>query len=499
MNNVIFLTTNQNKTINEHVLIERGRGPYLLKHVLEKNGYSSQVIDFISPNADGRLDHNITDLKDIIKSNIDDNTILVGLSLSFWLEPNLDYLFELLGWIKETYPKIKIIAGGAVSMVKAKKVENYIDGLVRGYAEDIILDLIKFYEGKEPEPRFFYDLPYKIKVYSESRKNNYSITTCNFKHTKKDIMFNKEALWIEMSRGCIFSCKFCNYEYLGKNKNDYIREIDLLKQEILFNYENFEVTHYTMVDSTFNESVEKLKAFAEMVESLPFKPSFVAYIRFDLLYVKQEMIELLERCQLRAAFLGIETLEKNNAVLIGKGFHGSIKAKQFLEYISKKWHKKIILHSNIIVGLPYETYEDLLKTKEFFKDIGLASWAFVPLKIGSGQSLMRFALSEFDRNAEKYGYKFDSKGSWYHDNGYWNFKRAEEISSSLYKLLDTEDGRYSLHPLHFLGPVITSGTYDIDQLVTMHKNDVDWNAINTKSSSIIQQYRNRIKNHARNY
>jgi radical SAM superfamily enzyme YgiQ (UPF0313 family) len=493
MNDVIFLTTNQNKTINQHTLIERGRGPYLLKHILEKNGYSCQVIDFISPNVDGRLDHNISDLKDIIKNAVDDNTLIVGLSLSFWLEPDLNYLFELLGWIKETYPKIKVLAGGAISMVKAKKVENYVDGLVRGYAEDIIIDLIKFYQGKEPEPRFFYDLPYKIKVYNESRRKDYSIVTCDFKHTKKDIMFEREALWIEMSRGCIFSCKFCNYDYLGKTKNDYIREIELLKQEILSNYENFGITHYTMVDSTFNESVEKLEAFALMVESLPFRPSFVAYIRFDLLYVKQEMIELLERCQLRAAFLGIETLEKNNAVLIGKGFHGSIKAKQFLEYLSKRWHKKIILHSNIIVGLPHETYEDLLKTKQFFKDIGLASWAFVPLKIGSGSSLMRFALSEFDRNSEKYGYKFDSKGVWYHDNGYWNFKKAEEVSSNLYKLLDETDGRYSVHPLHFLGPIITSGTYDIDQLVTRPKSELNWNIIDATSVSMIEQYRNRIK------
>jgi hypothetical protein len=232
-----------------------------------------------------------------------------------------------------------------------------------------------------------------------------------------------------------------------------------------------------------------------MVETLPFTPSFVGYLRVDLLDTKREMIDSLERANFRGFYAGIETLNRQNALLIGKGYNGTPKAKQFLEYLSNRWSKKIALHCSMIVGLPHEDEDELLESKNFFKDIGIPSWSFKPLYIRFGLGNIRFSTSEFDRNHEKYGFVYDPEiKNWRHQNGKWDRLKAEEVTNRLFDYDDTQNEQFGVNPYTLWGPLITSGLHTVDDLVSMNKKDFRWSELSNVNESKLRDYFIRLKN-----
>jgi hypothetical protein len=492
---VIFLTTNQSAISKSRIKLDRPFGSYLLSHVLKKHNYSCQVIDFLSISYDNN--HNISDkkIKSILDLIVTEKTKILGLSLTFWTNPDINFITEIINYVREKFPKIKILAGGAISFVRIKSFANLLDGYVQGYAENIILEYLDFLEGVCKEPMFELELPYKVKIYKYSSYKRFHISNYDFLHYDNDFIFQGESLMLESSRGCMFKCKFCDFQYLGKKKNDYIRDMNLIKNQLLHQYEKYKTTHYTLIDSTFNENVDKMKDFAEMIESLPFFPSFTAYIRYDLMARFPETIELIERCNIKSAFFGIETFNKKNSMLIGKGFNANPESKIFLEKISNRWSKKITIHTNFIVGLPYESEEEILNSKQFVKNIGIPSWAFIPLYIRSNLSNQRFSTSEFDRNAFEYGFTFDSNGNWVHKETNWSFERAKNFANSIFNYDDPNNEMYSVNPFHYFAPLITSGIYTIEDLVTKPQTIINWNEVKTKSLNQIDNYFIEMKNY----
>ena len=69
-----------------------------------------------------------------------------------------------------------------------------------------------------------------------------------------------EGVPVEFARGCIFKCKFCSYPMNGKQNLDFVKDPELLYQELSDNYKNFGIKHYMIVDDTFNDHKEKLES-----------------------------------------------------------------------------------------------------------------------------------------------------------------------------------------------------------------------------------------------
>ena len=87
-----------------------------------------------------------------------------------------------------------------------------------------------------------------------------------------------------------------------------------------------------------------------------------------------------------------------------------------------------------IAGLPGENKEDLTNTLRWLNQNNLhAAWSALslttPTSLGSGSLESVSFLSEFDKEADKYGFKFDDKGFWYTDE--WSFKSAIEFRQKL--------------------------------------------------------------------
>lgn len=407
------------------LVIHRYIGPYKVAHYLRQHGFSTQVIDFITYFSEDEL-YNAT------TKSITNETLMIGVSLTFIgatqfraVSPKIK---NVLKRIKDAYPHIKFIAGG----YNANFWNSFgiFDANITSYGEDITLELAKSYRDKTPAPlhqkKLALDGQGLINVYDQSLNTVYNIETDNFRFIKDDCIMPGETLPLEISRGCIFKCKFCNHRNLGRGKLDYLRSFACVKEELLYNYSTFGTTNYVIICDTFNDTEYKMNEWYKMVSSLPFKINYCAYLRADLIHRYPDTAHQLKESGLIAAFHGLESLHPEASKIVGKGWSG----KHAKEYIPKLYHDiwegKISQYLSFIVGLPGEDEEHLNSTVDWFISNDLHSaWFF---DLGLTKKGIR-DLSEFERNSEKYGYQFDKNLDWYLPN--MTYKEAVVIRDKL--------------------------------------------------------------------
>ena len=158
---------------------------------------------------------------------------------------------------------------------------------------------------------------------------------------KNDIIFDNEALPIEIARGCIFSCAYCHFDLIGKRVGDWTKNPNAIRDEMIRNYEMFGTTNYMITDELINESISKMQMLCELFQSLPFKIRYTAYARVDLIWRYPEMRELLLDSGALSLTFGIETFNEKAGKAVGKGLDPE-KVKETLHYCREKWKGKII-------------------------------------------------------------------------------------------------------------------------------------------------------------
>ena len=408
---------------------QRSFGPYLLKHYLGKRGYQSQIIDFCQ-------DWRPEEILFLFKKFVTEDTLALCLSSTFWFdEANTYYkydngippnIYQAVKLIKQEYPSIKVILGGAHSSYMKHRIED-VDYVFIGEGEDTLPELLDHWTKGHDEPaREINPATGKI-TYRNPNNRQFQIQTCDFEWQDNDCIVWKEVLPMETARGCIFKCSFCAYPHLGKKKFDYLKPNETIKNHLLRNYERWGTTSYIMLDDTFNDSEYKIDGFLDVTRSLPFKIEYAAYIRADLVHRFEGMAEKLAETGLRGAFFGIESLHPRASQIVGKGWSGR-HAKDFVPHVVHNvWQNKITAHCGLIVGLPGESAEDLNSSLAWANSNNL-NVIFFGLQVTNNLH-ERSYVSEFERRAAEYGFKFDSGGKWYNET--WSRDRVLEYAGRL--------------------------------------------------------------------
>jgi radical SAM superfamily enzyme YgiQ (UPF0313 family) len=373
MNHVIFLngiwSTYQVET-------SRAIAPYQLKHWISKFGFNSQVIDFCHMLSYGQI-------TTLLQKFISDETLAIGVPTNF-LGAGKDKMSQILRFVKINYPTVKIITGGAYG---SKLITNRH---FAGNAEDEFLSWLFTLQGK-PAPDVKFD-----------------ITTCDHRFDHTDCILPDEVLPIELGRGCMFRCKFCNTPNKGRRKNTYQRKHQYIRDEIQWNKEQFGVTKYNFLDDTVNEDPVKLQNLSGLKDDLGFGIMWNGYIRADLIWSNQKTATYLMDSGMRTCYMGIETFNKAAGDAVGKGWaarHG----KTFLPFLHDDlFGKQVNLFCSFIAGLPYETEESLLDTYQWCADSKIGYHCMHPLSIIAGTELADEKLT-YDRIPESTIGSFDTK------------------------------------------------------------------------------------------
>lgn len=401
----------------------RGIAGPRLRTAADRAGFNVKVIDYINHIS---LDQ-IYQLIDIL---VTDKTKFIGLSVSWIDDTNWSnhpwYRQDFFDTIRKKHPKILIITGGHDEFKKdfLLKNSNYH---FHGYSDNSFVEFLKMIHGQDHNLQYYRNPLTKGYIInsniSHPVENPDDLETIFF---KEDNIKPYQPMPIEVARGCIFRCGFCRHPFQGKKDYDsYQRSVGSLASELKRNYELFGTTRYTVLDDTFNDSIEKISRLQQAVKNsgIP-KFEFVSYIKPELLVTKPEMIQMLADLGLRGAFIGIESFNQENRKAIGKGTN-IVKVLDACQKLSEVNNRQVLIHAGFIVGLPYDTKESLEKTLQFLlsnNNTMFKSFHSQPLSInGSGRfnpPVAEDSMSLMDKDPSKYGYKFQKGGHWYND--YWS-------------------------------------------------------------------------------
>lgn len=373
-----------------NVIADRTGGIHRMATHLRQQGWDCEVVDFV-------MYWTPDELLELVKSRVTSKTKFIGLSYLWNRADSVSNLAPALDWIKSHYPDVVVISGGQSQLVDY----TYSDYHISGYAEDAIDALLKWKFSNGTRPKFDLNSNAPLKVINAIRDYPaHPMRNAMIKYEDRDFLVPGEWGKIEFSRGCIFSCKFCNFPVLGV-KEDYSRNADNVREQMLDAYDRFGIENYLISDETFNDRTEKITRFADVVETLPWKPYFAGFIRADLLINRPKDRQELLRMGMLGHFYGIETFNQETAKFINKGVDvekmkkGLVEVKEYFKKNTNNYRANI----SLIAGLPYETLESLESTYQWIK----ANWrdqvtCAGPLELSHPNDPRRSELSaEFDQ------------------------------------------------------------------------------------------------------
>ncbi len=473
--------------VSHLVSFNRSQGAYRLASELRSKGVGARVIDGV-----GSL--TLDQLKLMLRAIFDRNQDikLVGISTSFFanLDTRIhqdtlvteDYLpygydtwISLIEYIKSN-TNAKIVVGGH----KAHRFETdlamhpYIDHILYGYSDVSIVELL----NHQNSPKVITDLYPKQKFNFSNLVNHYDT---------RDSFLNGESFTIEMQRGCVYRCKFCAYPLNGKKKSTWMRDIMCLVDELQFCENNFGSKNFILNSDTFNDNYLYLKEFKAELARRNLKYNFAINARIDL-FDEQKMIDLMPEIGVRTVLFGLESSNKNVMHGISKFFDFD-KADLLLRKCKKSWSDQIKITGSYILGLPFDTVENIQSISEYFEgsNCPMDSIEFDPLFVTNPAVDKNPWKSEFTINNKKHGFFFkngsllewenqqtpylnykNTVSATQHFNTQLSKKKANSIKSAAYTHLPNNFG-HSLDARCKFEEVFKCVTYDDYKLLLKDK------------------------------
>ncbi len=393
----------------------KSAGPFRIATELRNHGYTVQTIDI----AGYRPDKGFDDLKEVVKNFISDETLWLGFSTTFlysiigmpfartpesfekrWPARPDQQLKDFVAFVKNLNPNIELVAGGSRRFL----LEDYGFTLFRGYSDTEIIDFTNWCANKKETP-----LALEVKNSEIMGKEFENFVHSNIVYQDEDLIDNSDTLAIEVSRGCIFKCKFCAFPLNGKTKGEWVKKSNVLLDEFRRNYEKFGTTTYVFADDTYNDSLDKVKyLYDEVFSKLEFDLDFTTYLRLDLMMRFPESVSYLKESGLKSAVFGIETINHESGKAVGKGMDPMLQF-QFIEELKNNEWKDILIYSGFMLGLPHDTHETLDRFEEFILSdknkldtVKIDAMYIHPPRY---KHLNRIFYADIDINHEQYGYE----------------------------------------------------------------------------------------------
>jgi radical SAM superfamily enzyme YgiQ (UPF0313 family) len=429
----------------------RSIGAYRIASALRFYGYEAEVIDFISA-------WDPQEILDYIDSG--PTPLWIGLSTTFMgysefinnrsrtiknyegttdvtrLGPaEQDFFCQL----RQRAPLV--IGGGRTDYVKYIVDADYY---LNGYGDQAVLALSDSLSGKGPKIKYNLQelvtegpVPKKVIrriIDCQSLYPVNSVENISTRFVDNDFIQQGEILPIEVGRGCIFNCAYCNFPLNGKKKNDYIRPLEQIKNDIVDLQAAYNSSQYLIVDDTFNDNIDKLKSMRDIYLSLDRSYEFWAYGRLDLL-AKPEALELLPDLGWKYTLLGIETFNKASGSSIGKGLDPN-KQKEALAKI-KNMLPEFHIGIELIIGLPKEDELSIRQTANWLVE-NSHLWNHInskPLFIAKPHYLTW--MGDLTKFPEKYGYRINDsdnpffKRIYFWENDHMNFSKAAALNTEV--------------------------------------------------------------------
>ena len=471
-------------------------GTYKIATEVRNAGYSCQVIDLFSY-------YSYQQIEKIIDKFVTSETILLGFSCTL-MEKRIggygdkstkvynfgrpdEEVSSLIQYAKRKNSKIKAVVGGA--RINLNVYWPDIEYVVVNKGDIAIIKIIEhlLYGSNLPavktSPCVVIDGSSEDYFYTQDQFAKSSII-----YQPQDIIMPGECIPIEVARGCVFKCAYCHFDLIGKKIGDWQKDAEVLRNEMIRNYELYGTTHYMFSDELINESMPKMKMVYDVIMSLPFKITYTSYARLDLIWRFPEMRDMLLESGAVSIAFGIETMNESAGKKIGKGLGGN-RVKEALAHCAETWQGKVVTSSQFIVGLPGEDEASVRNTLDYLvsDECKLDIFGFLPLFIRGAEDGRTTSL--IDKDPKKYGYTIVPDQPW--QGTQMNFTEACKLVSELYRDPRLQQ-KIKFSAATWMGRILNIG-YTIEDVFNIIKDDnIDRQKLNNdlffKSNVMKAQY-----------
>lgn len=333
---------------------------------------------------------------------------------------SLEYEFFLSFWPNVIVPKeTLVIFGGYHAIVAPDEVINtgLFDLVCTGEGENVFGEVLTKYEKRESLKKigttYFRDKENgeihknpKAKLINENelwqRMPDYSLFEGYFLQPGFDGKLTKRCR-IEAGRGCPYSCTYCANEalqntYGGLGKFVRIRPIESLKKHIRELHDTYDIELFTFQDECFlSRSIEWLEELAVWYGK-EIKKSFAINTRPET--VTEKKIAILKKMNAPVIQIGVGVESGSEKML--KLLNRKMKISKIIETFDMLHKHNIRTLSPFMIGLPYETREDIFKSIELARRIKSTIAVVNIFQPMPGQKLREICIKEgFMKGNEK--------------------------------------------------------------------------------------------------
>ncbi|MDY6844591.1 MAG: radical SAM protein [Thermodesulfobacteriota bacterium] len=164
------------------------------------------------------------------------------------------------------------------------------------------------------------------------------------------------------SRGCTYNCTFCASAAIWKRRIRY-RPVDDIIAEIKYLKNKYRLTEFVFMDDTFTIHRKRVREFCEklIIENMDLE--WKCSSRAD--FINETILDLLKNAGCSQISVGVES--GSDRVLRQMKKHVTVKDTRRAAELIKKYG--IGFTALFVVGMPYETADDIRQTINIIKDI----------------------------------------------------------------------------------------------------------------------------------
>ena len=289
------------------------------------------------------------DINKIIDYITNYNCEAVGLSVYIW---NIEIIKLILSKVNN---KI-IILGGPEASYNLSLIDREITFIIKGEGEESFNELISYLKGDLPINKVSNLYYYENDIIKYTYNKNPNLN--NIKHDLSLIGdYKNKICYLESSRGCYFNCSYC---LASTEKPVRFFPLEEVKANILFLLNN-NAKIIKFLDRSFN--INKLYTL-EILKFIKEHDNGITTFQFEVVgdHFDDEVIDLINslRPKMIRFEIGIQTTNKETtkAILRKQDFN-------LLRDNINKIKDNIVIHTDLIAGLPYE---DLNSFKKSFNE-----------------------------------------------------------------------------------------------------------------------------------
>lgn len=306
------------------------------------------------------------DIKRIISKYAPD---VVGITVVTGTFPSA---LQVASIIKECNPKSLVVTGGPHPTILPDETvkQKNIDFVVRGEGEIALLELIRAIEKHDYDSFEKIDgLSFKKNgeiIHNRPRQFIQDLDSLPFpaRHLSlfPELHLPREMGVMISLRGCPFDCDFCGAKNIWTRKVRY-RSIDNVADEIKHIMRNYKNKEFLFWDDSFTANKKRTLDLCQKLTQEKFGIIWSCITRADIL--DEELIRIMKKAGCSRVDIGIESGSERILKLINKKItiEDVLRTSQLLKNSGLDWG------AFFMVGFPYETKQDVLKTKELMQKL----------------------------------------------------------------------------------------------------------------------------------